>query len=668
MSFCVFFGMKDKEIILNLGLTSDETDDLIASRSSAEPILPELVKEEEVRKPEDYNRFKDVAEKNQFRNELLTCLRNEVEKNYPEEVADTIITEFQKLTEEMDKNGAVIFGNMIDLANFESLISNYTRKLSDDGSKSWIHSYLNIGNHPDFLTDQKFSGAFVHPLLLALIAYAAGGPIRIVDARGKDAEPLAVQAQDNMLHIDNTPFRKEFKVIVTWERGKASGPKGQNFVFIPGTHKGVRNCQVNDKNQAWSVEDASIFINDKAVQNVFDLQQKVLGHSPTVVEATHPDMPLTTLFEAGALVHHRYRTKEKNIPRSCVICAFHRAKDNPGQFLSTEHLDKVAQPDSLMHLLMGNNKDNTQDKFLNAIRAESKMIFDKILEISGHQLGTEVVPYNSRTLSSEELEQWKKTVTSAPKVEDIKIKSGYFNLGDKLTHDLLTEMMKYDKHGPLDLILYGDGHEEIRKWARNRIREMPLTRLEARLNKFEEWDLHNNPNTEQLLTIEQLRDLTTEMVAIIDRDFDSLSKDAYLDPNEKISKRDAVRSIKELLLDLGEAIMRCSTRQTFLSTSLFILLASDELSRLMVGPDKKPPGKLLATTKQLLENYVSTYVLIAKQIDYQKQAEKSIGQQGKSVGCKSNQSPRFFSKSTENDKAKEEVRYEHEEKQEKKPS
>jgi hypothetical protein len=70
---------------------------------------------------------------------------------------------------------------------------------------------VNLANHPDFLADKEFNEAFLHPILVALVSYRVGGPIRAVDARGKDAEPISVLAQDNMLHIDNTPFNDEYK-------------------------------------------------------------------------------------------------------------------------------------------------------------------------------------------------------------------------------------------------------------------------------------------------------------------------------------------------------------------------------------------------------------------------------------------------------------------------
>jgi len=489
--------MKPK-IKLDMDLNPNQVDAILNERCSAEPIVPELVTESEIREPNAYNRFRDLDIKQTFRKKLKASLAAAFEAQFGKQMVADFIGEFERLASELETHGAVIFGNMIQVQNFEKLIAEYSRKLSNDGSKSWIHTYLNFGNHPDFLTDADFSGAFVHPLLVCLMAYSAGGPMRMVDARGKDAEPLAVQAQDNMLHIDNTPFRKEYKVILTWERGKPSGPKGQNFVFIPGTHKGVRNCQVNSDGMAWSTEDGSIFITNDAIQTVFDVQEKMLpGRSPVVVEASHPDMPLTTVFEAGALVHHRYRTKEKNVPRSCVIVAFHRALDNPGQFLSEEYLNKVADEGSLSHLLMGSHANNTEDKFIHALVNNIAVLADKMTELSSLEArATKIVPYAARLLDKSELEKWKAVVTAAPTVEAIKAKEIPFELGKALSHELLSEMMKYDKHGPLDLILYGDGREEIRKWARNRIREMPLARLNERLLQFADWELKEEPTVE----------------------------------------------------------------------------------------------------------------------------------------------------------------------------
>ncbi len=591
--------MQKKAIKLDLSLSDTQVDELLAARIGTATIKPELVLPEQIRSPESYNRFREQEVKDQYRTKLLESLSVALGK-------DSKL--LQELLISLDTNGAVTFGNVIDTDRFAALIQKYTEKLKTNGSQSWIHSYINFANHPDFLTDQNYCAAFFHPLLVLMMSYAVGGPIRIVDVRGKDAEPLAVQAQDNMLHIDNTPFRKEFKVIVTWKKGEVSGPSGQNFVFIPGTHKGVRNCQVSPEGKAWSTEDGSIFITPESVATVFELQNEILHTPPTVVEVTHKTKPLTTVFEAGALVHHRYRTKEKNTPRSCIIAAFHRAQDNPGQFLSKKHLDQFAPQGSLLHLMMGSHQDNTEESFIAALVNETPAILEKLQDISERN-STELVAYSEKVLDHSEFEQWKKTVTSSPTVADIKKTSAYFKLGAELNAELLTKMMSFDKHGPIDLILYGDGHEEIRKWARNRIREMQPAKLQARIQEFEKQGLLPDPSVDSFLSLGKLEVIAEHLVEVINNLAIPAIEAANLDPNEKITKYDAFRSLKQLCTDLGEAIVRCSSRHAFLSTSLFLFWACDELKNLIGSKNID-----LKLHEMLLAHYVTTYILVEKQI------------------------------------------------------
>lgn len=607
--------MKLKDIVFDLPIRDDEIDALITERTSGQMISAELVEPQAVRKRDAYNRFRDLAKKESFKQHLLDTLYQKFVDEFGAIHAKQLIGQFKLLAENIEQDGAITLGNVINYDAFSELIAHYDERLATDGSQSWIHSYINLGNYPDFLSHPKFHQAFLHPLLVALIAYSSGGPIRIVDARGKDAEPLTVQAQDNMLHIDNTPFRQEFKIILTWERGKVSGPKGQNFVFIPGTHKGLRNCQVSASGQAWSTEDGSIFTTSNAIDRIFALQEKILpGQSPAVVEVTHPDMPLTTLFRAGELIHHRYRTKEKNVPRSCVILAFHRAEDNPGQFLDKSLLQGTEQM-SLPHLLMGPSSYISEETFLKVLANNSEHIADTLKQINTISAeNTAILSYKSRTLNRDELLQWKSIVTGAPTVEDIKKQAALVKLNTPLSKDLLLEMMKYDKHGPLDLILYEDGHEEIRKWARNRIREMPLLRLQNRIQQFDEWELYRTPHVNDLLQPGRLKDISAQLVQFIDALSLEAKMSASLNAQEKISSQDAFRSIKQLIADLGEAIGRCTSRQTFLSTSLFLLWACDELHCLLIGNEKTPLPKLMTLSSELMSNYLTTYILIEKQM------------------------------------------------------
>jgi hypothetical protein len=190
-----------------------------------------------------------------------------------------------------------VFGDLINRRAFARLVHEYDLIMESNGSRSLLHSYVNLRSHPEFLGNADFSGAFIHPLLIALMAGRIGGPVRMVDARGNDAEPLSVKAQDNMLHIDNTPFKDEYKVLVTWEKGAATGPRGQNFVYLPGTQLGFRNSFEGADGHAWSTENGSIFVTPQNVDQLFSFQESVRG-SRGVVEV-NSDRPATGSFCRG---------------------------------------------------------------------------------------------------------------------------------------------------------------------------------------------------------------------------------------------------------------------------------------------------------------------------------------------------------------------------------
>jgi hypothetical protein len=216
-----------------------------------------------------------------------------------------------------------------------------------------------------------------------------------------------------------------------------------------------------------------------------------------------------------------------------------------------------------------------------------------------------------------DLKKWVNIVTDAPTVEEIKIEINYFPLGKILNEEeLLTllgnKMMPYDKHGPLDLILYDDSHEEPRKWARNRIREMKLDQLMLRLKK---WSSHiKQPEINDLLTPAQLKKISDILVKYIDN-LNPLKKMEGSIKNEKISLEKAYASLRQLIEDLSEAVLRCSSRQNFLSTSLFLFWSCDELIQLQPEQDKN----LIKLGENLLSNYIATAILIEKKIHQEQQ-------------------------------------------------
>lgn len=601
-------------ITLDLDINDEMVDIILSKRvSQKEKKADHFTTSDKIKKPQAYKRFSEEADKTLFREKLIQTLGFSFNEQFGNTEGGVLLKELLKMFNIIEIEGAIIFGDLISRDCFQKLVEKYDALLTEYGSKSWIHSYLNLGNHQSFLADQTFDKAFLHPLLITLIAYYVGGPVRVVDARAKDANPLSIQAQDNMLHIDNTPFNDEFKIIVTWEKSKPSGPKGQSFVFIPGTHKGVRQCSINKNGEAYSTENDSIFIKPETIQRVFDVQKQVLGvHNPIVVEAKHDKKPLTTVFAAGSLVHHRYRTEEGSA-RSCIILAFHRAADNPGQFVSSKNLDKQFQPGTLNHFLFNYQGDDSEDVFFNALRSCASEIAIKIRDIYSKESSSEIIENIARTLTKNELVVWKRHVTEAPTVEEKKVKELNFPLGKTISNDdfmmfLGSGMMMFDKHGPLNLILYEEAHEEIRKWARNRIREINCAQLQARLIKWSH--AIQQPSTNQLLTAIQLSILCNSLAHYIDNLSNTEKASGNLSSSEVISTIDAYRSLRQLLKDLGESIARCENRQTFLSTSLFIFWAVDELI-LLRGSNNM---YLINAGRYLLNNYIASAILIEKKI------------------------------------------------------
>ena len=595
---------------LDMEISQDRINQLVKDRCGAKEICPELVHHEFIQEPSVYKRFLDLDEKDRFRRTMLQTLKGLWVERHGTEEAVRVIGIFENLAHKLDENGALVFASVIEVEKFQKLIDKYRSTLDASGSKSWIHTFVNLGNHPEFLTDEEFNDSFLHPLLLALVSYRVGGAIRIVDARGKDAEPISVLAQDNMLHIDNTPFCDEYKVILTWEKDKPSGPKGQNMVFLPGTQKGSRNCFTGDEHGVWSTENASIFVSEAAIERLFHFQKDVRqAENPIVVEVTHDEKPLTTVFAAGSLVHHRYRTAE-GCSRSCVIIAFHQVSDNPGHLIALEHLEGLLNQRPLTKFIFGHHSGDMNTDFVAALSQKSERIWSLLLGLESDDAVQEVIPLETLKLSNAKVGKWRNSTTEAPTVEELKIESHITqarrNLEKKEFVRLVHEMMSFDKHGPIDLILYSDGHEEIRKWARNQIREMNIDEMKDRLES--EWGKHlKQPSEQSILTAKELENSTKSLLKIAQT---QKCSNNIINFQEKISSDRAYDSIIQLFVDLGESVIRCENRQAFLSTSLFIFLAADMLLKF------QEPGdcNIQCIGQKLLNHYVSMAVLINKQI------------------------------------------------------
>jgi len=587
-------------------------DDIISSRVLGTTMQPRLISPDQIEDMTRFQRFQNKERKHAYREQLLGALNNTWSVEHGEEIAEQLRTQFLGLVDELDQKGAVVFSKLMTTSHFQQFVSTYDHVMDNHGSEGLLHSYLNLRNHPDFIGDPSLNRSIIHPLLITLLSYHLGDAVRVVDVRGKDANPIHVRAQDNMLHIDNTPFRFEYKIILTWKKNTTDGPSGQNFVYLPGTQKGVRDVHINHLTKnAWSTENGSIFITPEHVEQVFQFQEDTIGQRQ-VVEVNYAEAPTTTLFQAGALVHHRYRTQGGD-PRSCVILAFHGVHDNPGVFIPTHALEEQKSTtdvnSSLEDLLFYPLPSTDPDYFQNQLLHYTEEITEKLIALAHSNEESTIVPQNEITMTRKKVNDWKKVATNAPDIQELKRRKQYFPYNVSLTRNELAQMisenlMHFDKHGPLNLILYEDGHEEIRKWARNKVREVKTSFLTDRILR---WSSHLDQTQEQhILTVEDICGICDDIQnAVLAH---NTVQGMWPDPQEKITQDESFRSISQLNIDLKEAIQRCDSFQNFLSTSLFIFLNVD-LAVQGMGSEPDRYDTLVELGGHLLRHYVASAVL-----------------------------------------------------------
>lgn len=511
-----------------------------------------------------YKRFQQTQSKESFRG----CLRS---------IFGDMLT---PMLNYLEQDGLVLFRDFLSITAFEKLVSQYEVIMADSASHSTIHAYRNLKYESQFLTNLEFKDSFFHPLLIVLMAYRMGGPVRLVDARSKDTWPMNTIDQDNQPHLDNSPFSDEYKVLLMWEKGSTNGPIGQNFVAIPGTHLLVRNQMT---------EDASVFVTED------DIDQEILDNPDVkgklaVIEA-EDSRPLTALFSASSLVHHRYRTLAKRASRSCIILAFHRREDDPGEFL----FNIPEGCSALEEYLLTNSPDN----FLDLISQSREKIQFKINSLLDE---ARLIPARTKALNNIGIQEWRKVILSAKRVEDRKPRFPCDTpLNDQEVFERLLEIIMHDKQGNLDLILYPDGHEESRKYARNRIREMDETTIRVRVEP--RFYILTTPKSSNLIACKDLLSLSKKISDIFrELGYENMSRETL----------EEWRSLCQLATDLGESISRCKTLQSFRTTSLFLYWVFDDAYRLSLSLGhlgSAGVSKILdADAQNLFQHYFSSCV------------------------------------------------------------
>ena len=174
-------------------------------------------------------------------------------------------------------------------SRFEQLITKYTETQKHSGNQTFLHTYVNIADDHDCFRGSEYEDAFVHSLLISLIAYCMGGAIRIVDIRGKDTEPISINVQDNMLHIENTPFRA--MNTKSWLAGRKVYQRDLPVKTLPIFRERMNatsRCSSAHLDNHGPLKGAVFYVSDETIDSLFAIQEEVTGRTPTVVEAQYP--------------------------------------------------------------------------------------------------------------------------------------------------------------------------------------------------------------------------------------------------------------------------------------------------------------------------------------------------------------------------------------------
>ncbi|MFJ8730697.1 hypothetical protein [Streptomyces bauhiniae] len=370
---------------------------------------------------------------------------------------------FDSLRRALATEGAVSLTGLLPPGLFDEFRQTYDAQMRAKGSRGSLHSYLNIVSSAPLLGSPGLWETVAHPLLVVLIAHALGGPVKIVDLRAKDTYPVDVVARDNTLHLDNSPFMDEYKVVVTWTLGSARGPSGQGLTYLPHTNRLFRQCFVEPGGGVWSDEDACIFPSKERVDEVLLAQTRFLDTpEPLVVHLTDLDMPCHTMFAASRLVHHRYRTSA-GAPRSAVMSSFHRTDD------SDERLGATEAGSSPLQQFLG--AGGSREQFLAAVRQEMPRIEAALERLSnGSHL---IVDPRQHMLTGRAFAAWYARQCAGVTLNNLRARRLETTaVRQETSVEQLVQRLQYDLQGPLNMPFFADMRETRRKRARIWLREM----------------------------------------------------------------------------------------------------------------------------------------------------------------------------------------------------
>ncbi|KAF5876475.1 uncharacterized protein Bfra_002880 [Botrytis fragariae] len=254
---------------------------------------------------------------------------------------------------------------------------------------------------------------------------------------------------------------------------------------------------------------------------------------------------------------------------------------------------------NLIDFLVGHQDESSTDEFLDILSNESPRIEEKLDHLFKATHPRTILDLELLELKSERLSAWRDTVVDAPtplkyKYDRNLIFSGAeFSSIEEYTAALAAIMM-YDKCGLLQMGLYQDGREEIRKPARKIVGERKIKPLIVLLMP---WTLR----------------IMCDAVAAVANNLETPEIEA-----ECVGPQEIYKSLTRLMMDLGEAMVRCEGVETYLATSLFLFLTAEEVYSHLKESDQIALRSIVVA---FLRNYV-TSLLLVESIDSQTHSPK----------------------------------------------
>jgi hypothetical protein len=460
-----------------------------------------------------------------------------------------------------------------DENTFRSFVQTYDYEMLHAANHSHLGDrFLDLSERQSLLRSPVGPHTFVHPFLLAVVSYLLGGPIRLIDGRAKDTGPARSNTRDNGVHLDDTPFGAELKILLLWEKSTTRGPRSQNFVAIAGAQNLKRSVPT---------EHGSNFKTPREIVDELLCNPSLGDKRPLVIEAEDLD-PLTVIFEGSAVPHHRFRTLTQRQIRSTLQLAFHI--DDSLERPITHYCVGPQQSNLLRFVLGGIMADSSSEAreqfFLDAIRRSRREILSKASDLSFRNA---MVAFSDKQMSRERIVEWLVEIGTIPSLRDVRARVRRYAIrnDDDVRAFLVTA--EHDKHHDMDLRLYPDRREIARLRARNRIREMSIEDV-----------LRRQKTLQRLLSLDYVAEsdlLSTDQLTSIARNTE-LALAEMLGQGCEASIALYLASTKQLVHDVADAIARVASIQDLRTESIILYWILDTTWEAAQGTATLP-GRLI---------------------------------------------------------------------------